>query len=33
MENMLWIEDIVENTSTPTFLMNFDVDIAGLVDP
>jgi hypothetical protein len=33
MENMLWIEDIVQNTSTPPFLTNLKVDMAGLVDP
>jgi len=31
MENMLWIEDIVESTSTPPFLTNSRVDMAGFV--
>jgi hypothetical protein len=34
MESMLWIEDIVENTPTPPFvLINFGVDMAGFVNP
>jgi hypothetical protein len=32
MENMLWIEDIVESTSTPLFI-NSRVDMAGFVKP
>jgi hypothetical protein len=28
MENMLWIEDIVENTSTPPFLINLKIDMS-----
>jgi hypothetical protein len=32
MENMLWIENIVESTSTPPFLANSGVDMASFVD-
>jgi hypothetical protein len=31
MEDMLWIEDIVESTPTPPFLTNSKVDMVGLV--
>jgi hypothetical protein len=31
MEDMLWIEDIVDSTSTPPFLTNFKIDMAGFV--
>ncbi len=30
---MLWIEDIVENTSAPPFLINSKVAMIGFVDP
>jgi hypothetical protein len=33
MEDMLWIEDIVESTSTPPLFINFRVDMAGFVKP
>ncbi len=32
MEDMLWIEDIVESTSTSLFLTNSKVDMVGFVD-
>ncbi len=32
MEDMLWIEDIVESTLTPPFLTNSRVDMANFVD-
>jgi hypothetical protein len=31
MEDVLWIENIVETTSTPPFFTNFRVDIIGFV--
>jgi hypothetical protein len=33
MEDMLWIEDIVESTSTPPLFINFRVDMAGFMKP
>ncbi len=33
MEDILWIEDVVESTPTPLFLTNFIVDTASFVDP
>jgi hypothetical protein len=30
---MLWIENIVENTSAPPFFTNSRIDIASFVDP
>jgi hypothetical protein len=33
MKNMLWIEDIVHNTTIPTFFTNFKVDMVGFEDP
>jgi hypothetical protein len=33
MEEMLWIEDIVENTSAPPFWTNSRVDMIGFVYP
>jgi hypothetical protein len=33
MEDMLWIEDIVENKSTPPLFINSKVDMAGFVKP
>jgi len=33
MENILWIENIVESTSTLPFLTNSGVDMAGFVHP
>jgi hypothetical protein len=33
MEEMLWIEDIVENTQAPPFLTNSKIDMASFVDP
>jgi hypothetical protein len=30
---MLWIEDIVESTSTPQILTNSRIDIVGFVHP
>ncbi len=33
MKDMLWIEDIVENTSAPPFLINSKVAMIGFVDP
>jgi hypothetical protein len=33
MKDMLWIEDIVENTSAPPFLINSKVGMVGFVDP
>jgi len=32
MENMLWIEDIVESTPTLQFCTNFKVDMVGFVN-
>jgi hypothetical protein len=32
MKDMLWIEDIVESTSTSPFLTNSRVDMVGFVD-
>ncbi len=32
MENMLWIEDIVESTSTPHFFINSRIDMASFVN-
>jgi hypothetical protein len=32
MEDMLWIEDIVQSTPTPLFLTNFKIDIVSFVD-
>jgi hypothetical protein len=29
---MLWIEDIVQNTTIPTFFTNFRVDMVGFED-
>jgi len=31
MENVLWIENIVETTPTPLFFTNFRVDIIGFM--
>jgi hypothetical protein len=31
MEDMLWIENIVETTPTPPFFTNFRVDMVGFV--
>jgi hypothetical protein len=33
IEEMLWIEDIVESTQAPSFLTNSRVDLVGFVDP
>jgi hypothetical protein len=33
MEDMQWIEDVVQSTGTPLFLTNFKLDIASFVDP
>jgi len=33
MENILWIENIVESTSTPLFFTNSKIDMASLVNP
>jgi hypothetical protein len=33
MEDMQWIEDVVQSTRTPLFLTNFKLDIASFVDP
>ncbi len=33
MENMLWIEDVVKNTTTPPFSTNFRIDMIDFVDP
>jgi len=33
MKDMLWIEDIVENTSTPSFFINSKVRMFDFVDP
>jgi hypothetical protein len=33
MENMLWIEDIVESTPTSPFWTNYKVDITDFVNP
>jgi len=33
MKDMLWIEDIIENTSAPPFLINSKVAMIGFVDP
>jgi len=33
MEEMLWIEDIVESTHAPTFLINSRIDMAIFADP
>jgi hypothetical protein len=33
MKDMLWIENIVENTSAPPFFINSKVVIVGFVDP
>jgi hypothetical protein len=33
MENMLWIEDIVESTSIPPFLINYRFDMVDFVNP
>jgi len=33
MEDMLWIEDIVQCTPTPPFLTNSRADMVGFVDP
>ncbi len=33
MENMLWIEEIVESKPAPQFLTNSRIDIAGFVNP
>jgi hypothetical protein len=34
MEDSLWIEDIVESTTTPPlFFINFKVNMVGIVDP
>jgi hypothetical protein len=33
MENMPWVEDIVESTSTPQFLTNSRIDIIDFVHP
>ncbi len=33
MESMLWIEDVIESTPTPSFLTNSTIDMADFVDP
>ncbi len=33
MENMLWIEEIVESKPAPQILTNSRIDIAGFVNP
>jgi hypothetical protein len=33
MENILWIENIVENTSAPLFFTNSKIDMASFVNP
>ncbi len=33
LEEMLWIEDIVQSTQAPPFLTNFKVDMASFIDP
>jgi len=30
---MLWIEDVIESTPTPSFLTNSTIDMADFVDP
>jgi hypothetical protein len=32
MEEMLWIEDIIESTQAPPFLTNFKVGLVGFVE-
>jgi hypothetical protein len=32
MEDMLWIEDIVDSTPTLQFFTNFEVDMVGFVN-
>jgi len=33
MEDMLWIEDIVESTQTPPYLTNSKIDMVSFVNP
>jgi hypothetical protein len=33
MENILWIDNIVKNTTTPPLLTNFKIDMVDFVDP
>jgi len=33
VENMLWIEDIIESTQAPSFSINSRIDIASFVHP
>ncbi len=33
LEEMLWIEDIVQSTQAPPFLTNLKVDMASFIDP
>jgi hypothetical protein len=32
MENMLWIEDIVDSKPTPPFFINFKIDMVDFMD-